>query len=59
MCHSTIDAAFMNRKVKSFKQTEYLLEQCGALFQKLQQMFKVQSFGLDTVHNRFATCLLP
>jgi len=36
----------MNRKVKSFTQTVFLLDQC--VCQKLQQAFEVQSFGLDT-----------
>jgi len=37
----------MNRKVKSFKQTLFLSEKCAMRSQKLQQVFEVQSFGLD------------
>jgi len=50
----------INIKVKSFKNIQrfYLNVRC----QKLQQMFKVLSFSLDTAHkshDRFATRLLP
>jgi len=35
----------------------FLLEEFAV--SKLQRMFEVQPFGLERVHNRFATRLLP
>jgi len=49
----------MNRKVKSFKQTVFLTEQCAVSKVTTSQVFKVQTFGLDIGHNFFATRLLP
>jgi len=39
----------MNRKVKSFKQTKQCFYRNNAQCHKLQQVYEVQSFDLDTV----------
>ena len=54
MIHASFHSwwCLMNWKVKLFKQEVFLSEQC-TVSKNLQQVFEVQSFGLDTVPQSF------